>query len=85
MLDFEDLKLMGTVFLIFFIFIIVISILISIPIYINNYWECTNLTNLYSGEYELKWIFPNGCLIKARGIWVGYHEFQNYLNLNMVK
>ena len=85
MLDWEDIKTIGLVLLVVVIAVSIIVALVLLPIYIGEYWSCNNLSNLYNGEYELKFVFSNGCLIKTNGIWISYHEFQNWANLNIIK
>lgn len=84
-MDLEDVKMISLIVGVALLVIVILTGLVVIPVYLGQYWECANLTNLYNGEYELKFIIPNGCLVKANGIWVGHSEFQNWANLNIIK
>lgn len=67
----------STILLMFTLFLLVL--------FLPNIWECKNLETLYKGTFEVKYIFPNGCLVNYKDLWIDINKFENFLNINMVK
>ena len=84
-MDREDIFLIFGVILTMCLICILIFAVVSGINYSIEYWQCKNLMNLYGNTYKLEFVIPNGCLIKYSGTWINYSEFQQFLNLNMVK